>query len=189
MPVGREFAADDLHRRRVVVRQHVGANPRPAQPFHLAQFPDRNPRQERAVCPCDLGVGDIVPPVELPHRVACLVERQVAPLQPSDHLGGVAGVYQSGDPVHAELPECRCTALYVEVYEDAPEVENYIFNIFHSHLMSCPCAASAEFGSAVLLPASPRRRSPCLCRVLPGRTARFLRWLPASFRLIFGTSS
>ena len=90
---------------------------------------------------------------------------------------------------NAELPECRCTALYVEVYEDAPEVENYIFNIFHSHLMSCPCAASAEFGSAVLLPASPRRRSPCLCRVLPGRTARFLRWLPASFRLIFGTSS
>ena len=54
VPVGREFAADDLHRRRVVVRQYVGANPRPAQPFHLAQFPDRNPHQERAVCPGDL---------------------------------------------------------------------------------------------------------------------------------------
>lgn len=75
-------------------------------------------------------------------------------------------VYQVGNPVHAELPECRCAAVYVEVYEDAPEVENYIFNIFHSHLMSCPCAASASLAPPycfLLLPGDAARVCAVCC--------------------------
>ena len=134
MPVGRKRAADGDHRRRIVVRKYVGADARLAQTHDLPQFGDRNPDQKRGVGRRDFGIGHFGPPVQPAHFVAGFVERDVAPLQPADHLGGIVGIDKVGDTGHPQLAERCGAALDVEVHEDAAEVEYYVFDLFHKLL-------------------------------------------------------
>ena len=134
MPVGRKRAADGDHRRRIVVRKYVGADTRLAQTHDLPQFGDRNPHQKCAVRRRDFGIGHFGPSVQPAHLVAGFVERDVAPLQPADHLGGIVGIDKVGDTGHPQLAERCGAALDVEVHEDAAEVEYYVFDLFHKLL-------------------------------------------------------
>ena len=134
MPVGRKRAADGDHRRRVVVRKHIGADARLAQTHDLPQFGDRNPHQKCAVRRRDFGIGHFGPPVQPAHLVAGFAERNVAPLQPADHLGGIVGIDKVGDTGHVQCAERGGAALDVEVHEDAAKVEYYVFNLIHKLL-------------------------------------------------------
>ena len=79
-------------------------------------------------------IGHFGPPVQPAHLVAGFAERNVAPLQPADHLGGIVGIDKVGDTGHAQCAERGGAALDVEVHEDAAEVEYYVFNLIHKLL-------------------------------------------------------
>ena len=131
LAVGREHLPDVFHRSGVVVREDIGADALFAQGVDLAELLHRNLREECAVGPCDVVVGDLRSAGEAAHFVAGFVERDVAVFEASDHLGRVAGVDELRHGVHAETAECRRAAVEIQTYEDPSEVENYIFDLFH----------------------------------------------------------
>lgn len=100
----------------------------------VMMFGDRNPHQKCAVRRRDFGIGHFGPPVQPAHLVAGFAERNVAPLQPADHLGGIVGIDKVGDTGHAQCAERGGAALDVEVHEDAAEVEYYVFDLIHKLL-------------------------------------------------------
>ena len=110
----------------------VGADAALAQAVDLAELCHGNPEVERAVCVVDLLVGDRRGPGQLPHPVAGFVERDEAVFEQADHLGGVVGLDDFGYGIHSESAECGAAAFDVEVHEDASEVEDHIFDLFHS---------------------------------------------------------
>ena len=131
VPVGREHAPDELHRGRVVVREHVGPDTPAAERLDLAEFRDGDRHQKLPVGPRDPFVRDVGRTREAAHLLARLVEGDVAVFEAADHLGGVVGVDEFRHGVHAERAERRDAAIQVEVHEDAPEVEYYVFDLFH----------------------------------------------------------
>ena len=131
VPVGREHAPDELHRGRVVVREHVGPDTPAAERLDLAEFRDGDRHQKLPVGPRDPFVRDVGRTREAAHLLARLVEGDVAVFEAADHLGGVVGVDELRHGVHAERAERRDAAIQVEVHEDAPEVEYYVFDLFH----------------------------------------------------------
>ena len=78
VPVGREHAPDELHRGRVVVREHVGPDTPAAERLDLAEFRDGDRHQKLPVGPRDPFVRDVGRTREAAHLLARLVEGNVA---------------------------------------------------------------------------------------------------------------